>query len=319
MMLDPSDSNRSFSCLSPGLQIAIDSTSLGEFKTCPRKYQLAIIEGWRARDESPHLTFGIWLHQAREHYEHAKAAGACHDDALDKALEFIMKASWNPKLGRPWISTDNVKNRKTLIQTVVWYLDAKGKDDPLKTVILSNGKPAVELSFRFDSQLRTAHGEPVLLCGHLDRIASLNEVFYVPDIKTSKSDVTSPKWTMQWSPSNQFSIYSIAGKVAFDVPVEGVMVDGIQVGIGFSRFHRALIPRTQETLSEWLADFGQWFGMMEHFAEQQHWPQNDKSCDMYGGCVFRQICSRAPSSRAQWLRKDFFQRTWDPLQIRGDI
>lgn len=310
--------NSSFSKLSPRLQLAIDSTSLGEFKTCPRKYQLSIVEGWRAREESVHLTFGIWLHQAREGYEHARVKGLDHEEALDRVLDFVLKVTWNRELGRPWISGHDQKNRQTLIQTTVWYLDAKGRDDPLETIILSNGKPAVELSFRFDSQIRTSEGEVVLLCGHLDRLARLNDFAYVPDIKTSKSDVTSPAWLKQWSPSNQFSIYSIAGQVAFDIKVEGVMVDGVQVGVTFARFHRAFVPRSQETLSEWLKDFGMWYEQMEEFAAADHWPMNDKACDMYGGCVFREICTRSPSSRPQWLRKDFHQRVWDPLQIRGE-
>lgn len=319
-ILDPSSINTSFSKKLPGMQLAIDSTSLGLFKTCPFKYQLEIVEGWQARQESQHLTFGILLHQAREGYEHSKAKGRNHEECLDDALNYLLRATWNQELGRPsWISTDPYKNRLTLIQTAVWYLDDKARDDPLETVLLENGKPAVELSFRFPSGVQTRqHAEDIVLCGHLDRIARLNDLYYIPDIKTSKNDVTKPSFANGFSPDNQFSLYSIAGKVAFGFEVEGLMVDGVQVGVGFARFQRSLVPRTPAVLEEWLRDFAYYVEQMELCATRQWWPKNDKSCSMYGGCQFRETCSRSPASRQKWLEVEFRKRVWDPLIARGE-
>jgi hypothetical protein len=48
-MIDPSEFNTSFSKLLPGMQVAIDSTSLGAFKTCPRYYYYNI--SWAGRRE----------------------------------------------------------------------------------------------------------------------------------------------------------------------------------------------------------------------------------------------------------------------------
>lgn len=310
--------NSSFSRLTPGMQLAIDSTSLGEFKTCPRKYYYSIIRGLQHRAESPHLRFGILLHQARENYDHAKSEGLQHDDALDRALDSALRDTWNTKLGRPWISEHNLKNRLTLVQTLVWYLDALGANDTFQTLQLTNGKPAVELSFRFDSGLRTSQGEVILLCGHIDRIGLLNEVPYILDLKTSGSAVDG-KWVKQFSPGNQFSLYCLAGRVAFGVEVKDLVVDGAQIGVGFSRFQRHLVPRTEAQLAEWLDDTSVFVSQMETCAKTGNWPMNDKSCSMYGGCPFQSVCSRSPNAREQWLAADFVQRVWDPLQIRGDI
>ena len=57
--------------------------------------------------------------------------------------------------------------------------------------------------------------------------------------------------------------------------------------------------------------------MMEACAKVQSWPQNDTSCDMWGGCPFRSVCSRPPASREQWIAAEFTTRLWDPLQVRG--
>lgn len=318
-MIDPSNVNTSFSTHLPAMQLAIDSTSIGAFKTCPRYYQYSIIEGWQGKSLSPHLTFGLLLHQAREGYERAVVRGSDHDQALDMVLDFLLRSTWDQALGRPWISDHPLKNRKTLIQTVVWYLDSKAKDDPLKTIVLASGQPAVELSFRFDTGLKTlGSGESILACGHLDRLAQLNDMVYTSDIKTSSSAVDA-KWLRQFSPHNQFSLYTVGGKVAFGYDVKGVIVDGIQVGVGFARFQRHLVPRDEPTLSEYLFDFGLVVREMEASAKAQYWRMNDKACDMYGGCIFRDVCSKSPSSREAALRLGYAKRIWDPLQIRGDI
>lgn len=317
-MIDPANENSSFSKITPFMQTAIDSTSLGAFKTCPRFYQLSIIEGWQGRQLSPHLTFGLLLHEAREGYERALVRGVDHDTAMDMVLDYLLRATWDCELGRPWISDHPLKNRKTLIQTVVWYLDSKAKDDPLKTVIMANGKPAVELSFRFDVGIASGSGEPIIACGHLDRIATLNEDFYVPDIKTSSSAVDA-RWLRQFSPHNQFSLYSIAGRVAFGYEIKGVIVDGIQVGVGFARFQRHLVGRTESQLSEWLTDFALVVEEMERAAKSQYWRLNDKACDMYGGCVFRDVCAKSPNAREAFIPTQYAKRVWDPLKIRGDV
>lgn len=318
MPVDTSE-NSSFSLQVPGLQLAVDSTSLGEYKNCPRKYYLGIVLGWQPRQTSVHLEFGLWLHGSRERYDHFRASGHAHEPALIKVLRWVLVQTWNQQLGRPWFSDHKLKNRLTLVRTVVWYLDQFGENDPLETVILANGKPAVELSFSFSFGLQASStGEDYVLCGHLDRVVKLGEAFYVADIKTSGSQL-SPSWISQFTPGNQFSLYSLAGKVVYEQPIAGVIVDGIQVAAGFSRFERAMIPRSNSQLDEWVADTKFYLRQMEQSALEEHWPQNDKACGHYGGCQFQSICARPPGARSQWLAAEFTKRTWDPLQRRGDI
>src|ERR1700677_4105439 len=93
-------SNSSFSKTLPGLQLGVDSTSLGEFKQCPRKYFYSIIQGWQPKRTSVHLTFGILLHSAREVYDKACATGAKHEDALEATGEWGMRRTWDAGLRR---------------------------------------------------------------------------------------------------------------------------------------------------------------------------------------------------------------------------
>src|SRR5690606_32074132 len=153
------ENNSAFSKEIPFLQIGWDSTSLGLLKECPRKYYYNMVLGRQSRGDNVHLTFGGHYHKALEIYDHMKSAGADHEEATDYALRYCLEATTerigatdeNPKgTGwRPWVSDDSNKNRFTLTRSVLWYLE-HFRDDPLKTIQLANGKPAVELSFRFE-------------------------------------------------------------------------------------------------------------------------------------------------------------------------
>lgn len=306
----PRPTNSSFL---PGTQIqfAWDSTSLGLLKECPRKYFLSIIEHWRPRAPSVHLEFGQLYHKALEIYDHLRFDGMSHREAEHASIKWLLVASW------PWPYEDRNKSRMSLVRTVVWYLE-HFKDDPAQTIRLENGKPAVELSFRFPLDIWASDDQPYLLSGHLDRLAEFNSRKWVLDRKTSKQ-AFSYNYSDKYSPDNQMSLYRLAGEMAFGVPIAGIIIDGAEIGVNFSRFQRFEIHRTKESLAEWLVETKFYIQLARQFAESNFWPMNDKSCGNYGGCQFRGICSKPPSIRGQWLAADFKREMWDPLSVRGDI
>lgn len=320
--------NSSFSEQLPGLQLGIDSTSLGAFKKCPRYYQLSILEGWslsaasagwpESWSSSADLQFGTWMHEGRERYEDAKAQGTGHEEALEQVLGWLMCASWSE--GRPWASGDGIKNRFTLVRTLAWYLD-QWRDDPLETIQLASGAPAIEHSFRFPSGFRTrSTGEDWLLCGHLDKVGRFQGSWWISDLKTTRSQLG--KWYFEaFTPDNQFSLYIFAGQVIFPFKVRGLMLDAVQVLASGARFERVPIQRTQAELAEWHRGLGWWLERMEDCAEalaekRQDFPMNDRACFR---CDFRGVCSKGTETgREEELRRGFRRRQWDPLQARGE-
>lgn len=318
-MIDTS-ANSSFSRALPGLQLAVDSTSLTEFKRCARRYYYMIVLGYQSKHESVDLAFGILAHSTRERYDHLRAAQRGHEDALEEAIAWLLKATWKRELGRPWLSGDPVKNRLTLVRTMVWYLD-KFENDPLRTVILADGRPAVELAYAFDPGFEPAStGEKFLLCGHLDRLAQLGDAedAYVVDLKSTKHSLDA-RYFSHFTPHTQFSGYIVASKVVFHLPVVGLIVDAAQVLVSGSRFERALITRSEEQNEEFLRGTSQWLRLMDEYARTGEWPMNESSCGMYGGCQFRDVCAKSPGARQVWLDAGFRKRSWDPLARRGDV
>lgn len=182
------------------LQRGWDSTSLGWLKHCSRHYQYKMIEGWSSRGSGLHLFFGQVYHSAIETFDRVKAEGGNFDDCLDAAVAHVLSETWVN--GAPWNSGDTSKNRDTLLRSIIWYYD-QFRDDPAQTVVLANGRPAVELSFRFELDLVPAgFSEPFLLSGHIDRLVTFAGDTYAMDHKTTKQTL-SDHYFSQYNPDNQ--------------------------------------------------------------------------------------------------------------------
>jgi hypothetical protein len=305
-----------FSKKLPGLQLAWDSVSSGEFKRCPRAYQLGILQGWQSRERSVDLDFGIFLHEGREVYYRARAKGEGHEEGVISALSHVMLATWDLRADRPW-QGDERKNRFTLARTLVWYLD-HWEHDPLTTLTFSDGKPMVEMSFRLPLHLFSeGDGEQFILCGHLDRVGEYVGQVWVNDLKSTKSSIDEGSvgyFFASFTPDNQISLYAFASQAILASAAKGIMLDAAQVAQGFSRFARAPISRTRSQLEEWYAGFRIMLRQAEHYARKQFWPMNEKACFR---CQFRSACALPPLSREDFLRAHFTKREWDPLKVRG--
>lgn len=317
------------------LQIAWDSTSLGLFKTCPRLYQYVMLEGWSPKSESAHLRFGSEFHSALEHYDRRRTEGFDHESSLHDAVRYALENTWEypdgddqtsdgtPALPNLGDRVTRYKNRDTLLSLIIDYLDHFGASDPASTITLANGSPAVELSFRFELDFGpedTPEPTPYLLCGHLDRLVNFNDEVFVMDRKTTTTTL-SDYYFAQYDPSNQMTLYTIAAQVILSAPARGVIIDGCQILLDKpNAFARGFTFRTADQLSEWMTDLRVTLVYAEFLASSGYYPMNDTSCDKYGGCKFRSICSKAPSVREVFLRNDFNQlpesERWNPLKPR---
>lgn len=302
------------------IQYAWDSTSLGYLKTCPRLYYYHMIEGWVPKDESVHLRFGAEYHTAIENYDKARAQGMSFDDAVDLAVHqlLINIKDWDPDIST---KAGNYKNATTLLQLVVDYFD-KYREDAFETYILENGLAAVELSFRFalDWAPQADASHPFLLCGHLDRVVTYNDDLYILDHKTTTT-TPSPYYFNQFAPNNQMTLYTFAGQVVLGSVIRGVIIEAAQIKLEQpNAFVRGFTYRTDEGIDEWLRDLEYHLNAAEAFAEAGHWPMNDTACDKFGGCRFREVCSKAPGVRQRFLEADFIQlpleERWNPLKPR---
>jgi hypothetical protein len=309
-----------------GVQFAWDSTSIKSFDTCPRYYYYKHIEGWYTFGKSVHLRFGAIYATALEHYAKHRALGMERDAAIVEVVHEALIATWDYSYtsveaaqkqdplariegsGKPWDSGDTHKTRSTLIRTIVWYFEHF--EDDLEVIKLSNGKPAVEYSFKLPVE------NDIIFCGHIDKLVEYGGSPMVMDQKTTKSTV-GHYYFDQFAPDVQMSMYTFAGKIIYDMPIKGVIIDAAQVAINFTRFERGVTFRTDSQLNEWYDNVMSTIERAQHAARENHFPMNTTACGNYGGCDFRHICSKAPEVRNQFLAGNFTRApTWDPMTER---
>ncbi len=334
--------NNSFSKQTPGMQLVWDSTSLGVLKECPRKYLLQNILSIKPIHASHHLTFGILFHRASEIYHKSRASGADYHTAVRETVRdaLINSASFQqiiecsscfavqdalPPSGlcpicggvdfksysrvKSILPEDEAKNRLSLIRSIVWYFDTYQNTD-YPTYIRADGKPAVELHFRFPV-MATTSGEMIEFTGHLDRLIQAPDGLYIDDFKTSGTQLTEMFFS-KFRPDNQMSFYTFAGQVMLSTPIKGILIDGIQVLKGGVAFARSLIHRTTEEIQTFLDDALYWIGFAHDCAASCHFPANDKSCHNYGKCPYRDLCIATETQRELLLKSDFKREPWDP-------
>lgn len=292
----------------PDGQFIFDSTSLTTASACLRKYYYTMILNLEPGNESVHLLFGRIYASAIELYHHRRAAGESHDAALVAAVRAALTQSWGPK--GPLNFEHSAKTRENLVRTVILYLDSIDKTD-FETYILKDGKPAVELSFI------VPFNDDFAYAGHLDRVVTISDDLFWLDNKTT-SKTLGPWFFDSFKPSHQFYGYSYAGTVILGEPFRGGVIDGAQIAVGFSRFEREIINVTKDQLEEWVdTAAGVMYGVRDAF-RQDRWPMNLASCGNYGGCPFRELCSKPPSIREKFIEGSFKTREepWDPATPR---
>ena len=301
-----------------GWQHAWDATSVSAYEKCPRFYKLRHLDGWQPRNRSEHLTFGGVFASALESFYKLLAADMPREDALRQVTREALAATWlydiDPETGEasgghPWLSLHASKTRETLIRSIVWYID-HFENDATEIVTLANGKAAAELSFSVPLS------DDLLYCGHIDRLVNYSGGKYVMDQKTTGTTIT-PRFFEAFKPDVQMGGYTWAGKQIFDLPVSGVIIDAVQIAVGFTRFQRGFVPYPEPLLDEWLANTLHTISEAKRSHEESNYPMRRTSCGNYGGCEFRRVCSRIPHHRDNILHSEFERAPrWDPLQRR---
>lgn len=301
------------------LQLYWDSTSLNAIKTCPYKYYLSIICGVIPLTESVHLKFGILYHEGHEFFARRLAEGLSREEAIEETILHIMKKTWEPRMNRGWVSGHETKNRFTLIRTLLDHFDFYKNDENIfSQVLLPDGKPAVELSFKFDLSYETPSGIPYKLCGHIDSLKEKSQRLYPRDFKTSGMSLSSSYWS-QYDPNNQISTYYFAGQVIFDRKISGILIDAVQITPNGSIFERREFNRTPAQIDEWYKDLGFWIAFAETCSRQNYWPKNETACQKgFMTCEYITICKNCPNARDTWMKSGWGKRIWDPAVARGE-
>lgn len=284
---------------SEGRQVIWSASSLTSYMKCPRYYYYTYIQGWSSAKKSVHLLFGGWYATAMETFYTQVSAGVEPLVALRETVREALQNTWDVEDEEgEWISDHNTKTRDNLIRSIVWYidqyyLDPAAEDYPIS--VLADGTPAVELKFVWEL------ADNIMLRGVLDRVVEADDGQYIMDQKTTGGAI-SAYYFKQYTNDAQMSTYTITGKVLYNLPVKGIIVDAAQIAVGFTRFGRGFISRSNQQLEEFKDTA---IAYIRRAQTDNDYLPNYASCNNYGGCAFRDVCARSPELRDNFLRADF--------------
>jgi hypothetical protein len=293
----------------PELQLSWDATSLKCIQHCPRRYFYEIVLGYKTEKESHHLVFGRHYHSSLEAYDHAVSVGVPWENAQDIAVHQALRLSYG------WESGDAAKQRFSLWRSVQWYTEQFRPETDRVKPVLNDGKAMLEQGFSFQLPFTAPGAHDYMGCGYFDGVVEAMGGIYVRERKTTGKTLNAD-WFRTFDVDCQIDMYTTAGKVVFDYPVRGVLIDGAQVTINFSRYGRAPSTRTEPQLEEFLDDVGQWIMMAESYATNRYWPKATRFCFM---CPFQSVCSKDPASRIGALIGEFRIDDWDPTLERSEV
>jgi hypothetical protein len=246
-------------------------------------------------------------------YHKLRALGVEHSDSLLRCVRFA------GLLGEYFSSLDTARTKESLIRTAVWYFD-RFEHDPAETVILRDGTPAVEYSFTLP--FTELDGVQLYLCGHMDRVVMFMGDLYVCDYKTTKHQMDD-KYVTQFKMSLQIRTYVAAAHIlaehvsAIPQKPSGALIDGVQLGVNYTRFQRFPITFTSAEIDDFLKGLYMTVQEAWMYAEAGEYPTRETGCYAYGGtCAFLPVCSKPPAIRQRELEARFTKSTWDPLQRR---
>jgi hypothetical protein len=312
------------------VQFAWDSVSLSAMLSCPRQYKYRMIDGLVSKSPSYAiaLVFGILFHRGLEYYHKAAAAGNDHEAATFAAVKALladpatatlpvdddideMAAAHDPDEDDGiTFRNSKIRTRYHLFRALVWYLEHYA-EDPVHTILLPSGKPAVELSFRVPLPLEVA-GTPMLLCGHIDRGVDFQGSLWSADYKTTKS--LTRQFFGMFDLSHQMSGYTVAGNVLFEQPVKGCIIDGVALQVGQVKLARSFTRRTGGQVKEYFNTLSFVAEQAQRHADSGEYPMNTSACYF---CDFKEICKQPPEYREKFIDQYFLRKPgWNPLENR---
>jgi len=318
--------------------IAVDSTIMAAFRSCPQKMLRTYLEHWKPKTESVHLVAGGAFAKGIEVARKAFFEGLYPDWEVEEKLQGdgTVRKVWYVKV---WLKTDHIskedaealgldalmktygdfecppESAKSLERTagaLAFYYDQYPLgQDGLIPIMFSNGKKAIEFSFA--EPLPFQHpvtGDPVLYTGRADLIGEFAGGIYIVDEKTTSS--LGASWSRQWEMRGQFTGYQWASKQA-NIKAEGTIIRGVSILKTKYDTQQALTYRASWEIDRWLEQTVKDLQRMQRMWEEGWFDfAMDSACAEYGGCSLLQVCKAATPE--DWLHMNFERRKWDPLK-----
>lgn len=285
----------------------INSSFRTDFVACPQKAYLQNVAHWKAKNLSVHLLAGgayaEGLEVARKSYydEHTDA-----ETAIAQGLHALLRY-----YGTYECPPESAKSLERMLGALEYYFHEYPLGvDAAHPASLPGGRTGVEFSFAEPIDiLHPETGQPLIYCGRMDMVADYAGALYGEDDKTTSR--LGASWGNQWDLRAQFTAYTWACQQA-GIPLAGFLVRGISILKTKYETQQAITYRHPWMVERWYKQLLRDVNSMIECWKEDYWDYNlDDSCNAYGGCPFKKVCTAV--NPEAWLKVDFERRVRDPL------
>jgi hypothetical protein len=300
----------------------IDSTKLGTYMQCPRKYFYAYLLGWQPREPNIHLVFGTAWHLAAEHLLKTQYDEKEVEEAQFKFFNYF-RDHFDSSRDRDF----EPKTLANALESIKTYAK-RFKSDVVNYQVLGTeiaGRvmigPKHPMAFRIDAVLE----ELQYSLGEIHKVIVL-------DHKTSQRRMY--YWKDEWKMSIQILLY-----IYVAMCIHGMSPDleiGARVRGAFfykaknTEYEEAPVDRTPNQMQAWLTSIRAHYDLLMSDMrillsedkvgndEMEAFPMNEKSCFLYSRpCEYFDFCSADgwanPLQKCDRTPKAFVVRQWNPL------
>lgn len=296
----------------PDLPQHFDSTMRSCFVSCPQKFKLEFMHGFRPPGTSVDLHAGGCFAKAIETVYHGVwVDGNDTATALRRALAVYL-IEWGDYEPPPHKNTAKTKDR--VWEAVEAYFEKyPPREDHVQPYFSADGKPSFEYSFAIplvgDGFPLHPSGEPFMYSGRFDALGKYMGRPVVRDEKTM-GQTSGKNWAEKWALRGQFMGYVWACQ-QLGLDLDTVVIRG--VGILKTKFDlpEAIVPFSKYQIDQWHEQLRHDLWRLRRAYDDGYFDYNfGDACNSFGNCMFMDVC-RSPNPES-WY-SNFQVRHWNPL------
>jgi hypothetical protein len=323
----------------------IDSTLIAQWKKCHRAAYYESFCRRVAEGTNPHLNAGQAYATGHEVFRKLYYGHKVDKATALRAALRALTLTYGP--GEPEGHTQSAQAKtwnRVATAFLTYYEDYPPETDfiiPVFTPGPVDGPLMVPMAeFSFAEPIDIPHpttGEPILIGGradcivHLDRRGWMGDWHhhegkpkFIYDDKTTHA--MGPTWPDQWKLRSQFRCYTwaarraghaISGAYIRGAGIQKTQIKHIEVPILYAdwqidEWEEIMRAKVNEMILVWTRMMADNHGDPERMAS--HFQKDlDGACSMYGGCMFRLLCS--VKRHSDWINSGFVERTWSPIDV----
>ena len=299
-----------FSKKYPELRLVWDATCLNQFMRDPLVYYWKYVLGYREKHKSLALEWGTAWDKAAADYHFNRSDIENRDEALcvtiDNAINHCHKAGID-ELAK-YDKAGNKKNTQTLVRALVWFDKWIGDYDRYKPLI---SIPTTQIQ---SLDIKAPCGSDYILVGNFDQVAeSFDGTKVVVERKTTTQTISSYFW-LDYDPSVQTNTYDMMAANLFGT--SGVIMEGLQTAVGFSRFDHHYVGRTNLQRKHWLKCIKHQIRLAEAHAQAGDWSSAMNPATQRWDNFHRSLQRLSPVTWETELKLNCEKaEVWNPLKI----